>query len=482
MATYRIARGSTIVIEEQRELPVARTYDVIVAGGGSGGVGAAVAAGRMGARTLLIERNAYLGGTSTGGMMAVLWAPSDSFSGYMKEVLDELLRLGAAQTGAVVPFDPEVLKDVHLRNVQRAGVDLLLYTWIVDAIVEDGRLRGVVVENKSGRQAILGHTTVDATADGDVAAFAGAQFQKGRADGKMRPVTVLFRVGNVDLPKMIEYATARPEEFIGDDTVNFINVREGKVRLAGFFSLVKAAREKGELDKECHYLRVESADFEKKMVLINTVRVYGIDGTDGWDLSRGEIEARKQMDQLIRFMRRDVPGFANAFLVDSSTSLGVRETRHIIGEYILNYDDVLTSRHFDDVITINCSHLPHGKEMHSPDAKEGAEGDAANRKDVWPLLCHEIPFRSLVVKDLENLLVAGRCISATHEADRMTRNIPPCIMTGQAAGTAAALAAKSRMAPLQLDIRLLQAALRQQGVDLGRAILEVGVEAMTRPR
>lgn len=480
MGAHRLTADGRALIEDRREIPVARTYDVIVAGGGSGGAGAAVAAGRLGARTLLIERNAYLGGTSTGGMMAVFWAPADSFSGYMKEVLDELLAREAAQTGAVVPFDPEILKEIHLDKVLEAGADPLFYTWIVDAIVQDGQVRGVVVENKSGRQALLAHTVVDATADGDVAAFAGAEFQKGREDGAMRPVTVLFRMGNVDLGRMLGYATSHPDQFIADASVNFVNAREGKVRLAGFFGLVKAARERGELDPECHYLRVESADFEKKMVLINTVRVYGIDGTSAWDLTRGEIEARKQMKQLIHFMKREVPGFENAFLVDSSASLGVRETRHIVGEYVLNYDDVLSSRQFDDVIALNCSHLPHGKEMHSPDAREGAEEDDANRRERWPRLCHEIPYRSLVVKGVTNLLVAGRCISATHEADRMTRNIPPCIMTGQAAGTAAALAARLRVAPSELDVRGLQAALLMQGVDFGRTI-EGGAALRSQP-
>jgi hypothetical protein len=296
----------------------------------------------------------------------------------------------------------------------------------------------------------------------------------------MRPVTVLFRMGNVDIGRMLDFAARHPEQFINDPNVNFVNTREGKVRLAGFFDLVKRARESGELDKECHYLRVESADFEKRMVLINSVRVYGIDGTDGWDLTRGEVEARKQMADLVRFTKRDVPGFEKAFLVDSSASLGVRETRHIIGEYVLNYDDVLTSRPFDDVVATNASHLPHGKEMHSPDAREGAEEDDANRKDVWPRLTHEIPYRSLVVKGVKHLLVAGRCISATHEADRMTRNIPPCVMTGQAAGTAAALASRLGVAPSELSIRRLQAALARQGVDFGRPIPGLEVEAAAR--
>jgi hypothetical protein len=475
-----VSPTGTTVSEERREIPVAGKYDVIVAGGGSGGAPAAVAAARSGARTLLIDRNAYLGGTATGGMMAVFWTPSNTFSGYMAEVLDELLCRHAAQTGAVVPFDPQVLKEIFLDDLLEAGADVLLYTWVVDAIVEDGVIRGVIVENKSGRQAILGDVVVDATADGDVAAAAGARFQKGRADGAMRPVTVLFRLGNVDIPKLVGYAEANPDQFIRDTHVNFTDPAEGKLRLAGFFDLVKRAREAGELDKECHYLRVEYADFERKMVLINTVRVYGIDGTDGWQLTRGEIECRRQMARLIAFMKRDIPGFANAFLVDSSTNLGVRETRHVIGEYVLDYDDVLTSRQFDDVVATNSSHLPHGKEMHSPDANEGGETDEANRYDEWPLLTHEIPLRSLVVKDVKNLLVAGRCISATHEADRMTRNIPPCVMTGQVAGTAAALAARVGRFVSALDVRAVQAALVAQGVNLGRPIPGLEPAAATR--
>lgn len=468
MMRYRVNPTRTTVTEERREIPVARVYDVIVAGAGSAGAPAAVAAARQGARTLLIDRNAYLGGTATGGLMAVFWTPSDTFSGYMAEVLRVLLRRGAAQTGAVVPYDPQVLKEIFLTDVLEAGAELLLYTWVVDAIVEEGVIRGVVVENKSGRQAILGHVVVDATADGDVAAAAGARFHKGRADGAMRPVTVLFRLGNVDIPALLAYAQAHPDQFIRDTHVNFTNPAEGKLRLAGFFDLVKRAREAGELDKECHYLRVEYADFGRKMVLINTVRVYGIDGTDGWQVTRGEIECRRQMERLIAFMKRDVPGFADAFLVDSSTTLGVRETRHVLGQHVLDYEDVLSGRQFDDVVATNASHLPHGQEMHSPDANEGGETDEANRRAEWPLLTHEIPLRSLVVQDVENLLVAGRCISATHEADRVTRNIPPCVMTGQAAGTAAALAAKRGVPVSALEVRTVQAALVEQGVDLGR--------------
>jgi hypothetical protein len=479
MGKYRMSHDGTTLIEEKPEIPVARSYDVIVAGGGSAGTAAAVAAGRMGAKTLLIDRNEYLGGTSTGALMPHFGAPSDSLSGYMKEVVDELLTLGAAQAGAFVPFDAEVLKQVHLRNVLKAGVDLLLYTWIVDAIVEGDQLRGVVVQNKSGRQAILAQTVVDATGDGDVAAFAGAEFQKGRADGAMRPVTIIFRMGNVDMEKLVDYMARQPDQFMSDQTMSFVNVPEGKLRLAGFYELVKAAREKGELDRECHYLRVESGDFEKRLVMINTVRVYGIDGTNAWDLTRGVIETRKQMDQLIPFLKRDVPGFEKAFLIDSAAMLGVRETRHIIGEYILTYDDILSGRQFDDVVVYSCAYLPR-KEMHSPDAREGAEEDAANRGESWPRICHEIPFRSLVVKGVKNLLVAGRCMSATHEADRNTRNIPPCVMTGQAAGAAAALASKDRIAPSDLNIRRLQAALLKQGVDFGRPVAGLEVNRAAR--
>jgi hypothetical protein len=463
-------KDGEVSYKADQKIPVVRKYDVIVAGGGSGGCGAAVAAGRMGAKTLLIERASYLGGTSTGGMMAVMWAPYDSYSGYCKEAVDEMVAMGAAQTGPIVPFDPSILKQVHLRNVLKAGVDLLFYTYIVDAIVENGAIKGVIVENKSGRQAILADQVVDATADGDVAAFAGASFQMGRSDGAMRPVTILFRMGNVDTDELLQYANSNPDQFIKDTHVNFVVPEEGKLRLAGFFDLVKAAREKKELDKDCHYLRIETVDFDKKIALINTVRVYGVDGTNAWDVTRGEIESRKQMETLITFMKAKVPGFGKSFLIDTSDMLGVRETRHVHGLYTLNYDDVLKERQFDDTVGINCTHLPHGKEMHSPDANEGGETDIANRVDDWPRLCHEIPFRILVAKDVDNLYVAGRHMSATHEADRVTRNIPPCILVGQAAGTAAALCSKMKITPKQLDIRTLQRELLANDVVLGHPI------------
>jgi len=288
MQRYRI--DGSEAVEESRRIPIVRHYDVVVAGGGTAGSAAAVAAGRMGARTLLVERAAYLGGTSTGGMMGVMWGPYDSYSGYCKEVVNEMLASGAAQPGAIVSFDPAALKLIHLRKLQQAGVEPLFYTYVVDAIVEDGAVRGIVVENKSGRQAILADAVIDATADGDVAAFAGAAFQKGRPDGAMRPVTVLFRLGNVDIDALLGYAQENPDQFMADEHVNFVSPQERKLRLAGFFDLIEQGREAGALDKDCHYLRIESVDFETRFALINTVRVYGIDGTDAWQVSEGELK------------------------------------------------------------------------------------------------------------------------------------------------------------------------------------------------
>ncbi len=386
---------------------------------------------------------------------------------------------GTAQPGTIVSFDTAALKQIHLRKLQEAHVDPLFYTYVVDAIVEDGAVRGIVVENKSGRQAILADAVIDATADGDVAAFAGAEFQKGRPDGAMRPVTVLFRLGNVDIDALLSYAQENPDQFMADEHVNFVSPQERRLRLAGFFDLIRQGREAGDLNKDCHYLRVESVDFETRIALINTVRVYGIDGTDAWQVSEGELKARRQMADLIAFMKARVPGFEDAFLVDSSDMLGVRETRHVVGEYLLTNDDVLQQRRFDDVIGVNCGHMPPGKEVHSPDGNEGGEGDEANRADAWSRVSHEIPYRVMLARDVDNLFLAGRHISATHEADRITRHIPPCILVGQAAGTAAALCSQFEVSPKTLDVRRLQASLVAAGVDLGRQIpgLEAASEA-----
>jgi len=188
------------------------------------------------------------------------------------------------------------------------------------------------------------------------------------------------------------------------------------------------------------------------MALINTTRVYDIDGTDPWEVSRAQMDLMSQISKLETFLIKEVPGFSNSFLVDTASLIGVRETRHILGKYLLQEKEILDAKFFPDAIYHNTTHLPIGKEMHTPDGIEGSELDLANRIEKWPRHSHSVPFGSLVARDVKNILVAGRCISSTHEADRWTRHIPVCYGTGQAAGTAAALSVLGNISVGELPV------------------------------
>ena len=451
-----------------REVPILTNTDVLICGGGVAGLSAATASGRLGARTLLVERDGFLGGSLTASGMAQWGAGSPNLSGLGAEMRDRLVAMGGAFAGSVIPIDPEAFKDLSFQMCREAKVDLLLFTDTVD-VVMDGRLvRGVVVQTKTGPRAMMARVTVDASGDADLAYLAGAPHVKGReSDGRMRPITQLFRLGNVDIERVVRYATERPQDFLRDSDRSVIDIERKVLRLVGFFSAVKEAKARGELDKDCHYVRLEDVLVDRRMVMVNTTRVYDVDGTDPFDLTRATLEGRRQMHQLVAFLKRYVPGFEETFVVDTAPRLGVRETRRIVGEYVLTEDDIAGDVKFPDTVARSyMRHIP-GHDVHSPDAGEGAESDRVYRTDVMPVLGFNLPYRILVPRGVEGLLVAGRCMSVTQEADRWTRNQPPCILAGQAAGTAAALAVRADVLPRAVNVAALQAALARQGVDLG---------------
>src|ERR1019366_5674694 len=219
VSRYEI-EGDTI-IERQRTLAVSATTAVLVVGGGVAGFAAAVASARNGAATLLIERFGFLGGIATGGGMNMAYGPFDTTSGIAREIYAKLIEAGSAVDDVVVPFDSEAFKHQALQMARQAGVHFLFHTHVVDALVRRGEIKGVVVENKSGRSAVLSQVVIDTTGDGDVAAKAGAAFTTGREkDGKMRPISVLFRIGNIDVPRLLQYVKDHPSEFSRDPAKN----------------------------------------------------------------------------------------------------------------------------------------------------------------------------------------------------------------------------------------------------------------------
>lgn len=461
------------VVEPQRALTIAAEADVLVAGGGPAGIGAALGAARSGARTLLVERNGFLGGTATAGMMAIWNANLNTTTGFAHELIQHLIEVGGAFRGTATPFDPEKLKEVALEILDEAGVRLMLYTSVVAPIKLGDSVAGVVVESKSGRQALLGKVVVDCSGDGDVAVGAGAPHVVGRErDGKMRPMGSLFRMGGVDVRALVQHAQAHPEDFTPDPGFQLLDLENGVVRISGFFQEVEAARLRGDLDKNCHYLRFEGVNVQRGTIFVNSTRVYGVDGTNVWDMTRAEIESRRQTRQLACFINT-LPGCKNAFVIDSSPSIGVRETRRIRGEAILTQDDIAAGRSYPDTVLSLKRRLKVGMELHSPDAGEGSVNDATARTASRPITTFEVPYGVLVPCGVEGLLVAGRCISQTHEADAFTRGMHCCMVIGQAAGVAAAIAAREGVQPRSVDLLRVQKELQRQGVDLGQQAARV---------
>jgi len=409
-------------------------YDVVVAGGGTAGVAAAIAAARNGADTLLIEKYGFLGGTMTAGLvnpfMTFHAGNRQIIKGIFQEIIDHLKDMGGYDEKTKA-FDNEAMKLVLDQMVKEAGVRLLLHTYVTDVILTKmNKVRGVEIYNKSGRQVVLGKVTVDATGDGDVAVMAGAPYEKGRReDGLTQPMTLNFRVGGVDVERM-------PPR----DEIN---------------KLFEEAKAKGELSIPRENI-LYFPTTRKSEIHFNTTRIVMVDGTKAEDLTYAETEGRRQMVELMKFLKEKVPGFENAYLLTSAFQVGVRETRRIIGEYILTEEDIVKARKFKDTIAKGSYPI----DIHNP------KGEGTVIKRPPPGESYDIPYRCIVPKKVDNLLVAGRCVSSTHEAQAAIRVIPIVVAIGQAAGTAAALAVRLNIPPRELDVSLLQETLEKQGAVL----------------
>lgn len=447
--------GNKIICTD--EVAVSQEVDVLVVGGGAAGVGAAICAARNGTNTLLIEQQWCLGGLVTLGLV-------DYVAGYPDGVGQELLdRLEAEGALEARKCDPEKTKRVLEEMVLEAGASILYGTYATDAIVEDRAIKGVIAHNKSGTQAILAKRTVDCSGDGDVAAYAGAPFEVGwdEAEGYNQAVSLDFRLGNVNWPKFRETVK---------DWSSFAQ------------TVIHKAVDEGVLSHlvECGYVGLLPGRLpEQAEVYVCTAHSRHCRTTDAEDLTRIAIEQRKQIKEMVDFYRKYVGGFENCWLVDSASLLGVRDSRRIIGEYVLTGEDIACARKFPDAITRdthgfdihNPTDIPHIKHVHLDEPCEAAfcvpnEETGGYDAYVKPGQYYEIPYRCLVPLEVENLLVAGRCLSATFEAQSGARLILTCLTMGQAAGTAAALSLHNDVTPRALDAQLVRDRLVEQGVPL----------------
>lgn len=444
--------GTKKIIEEPRETEVKGEYDVLVIGGGPAGIAASIGAARSGARTLLLERYGFLGGMATGAMVGALcgfFTVGDRKDPIVGGVAADLLRRMARRDGvtekrtskvnptvAVYQYNPDVFKLAAEEAAMEAGVEMLLHTLTVEVVWEmkGHRLSGVIVENKSGRFAFLGRTIVDATGDGDVACKAGAPYEIGDGRGKSQALTTMFRMTNVDPDKFRE-----------------LNRRE-----------VAKKMEEGRDTGAFRFQRVDpviNPALPSGLVNANITGVSDLDGLDAVQLTRAEIEGRRQVFEYLRFFRTSVDGFERAEISSIAPQIGIRETRRIMGHYVLREDEVLRGAKFDDVIALGAWPV----EIHDP----------ATGKIDWRFLeveddYYAIPLRCLIPLSPDNLIVAGRCISTTHVAQGSTRVIGQALAMGEGAGVLAARSAESKIDPREVSAENVQKELRRRG-----AILEV---------
>jgi hypothetical protein len=446
--------NAAFLVEPARETPVGGEYEVVVLGGGPAGIAAAAAAAKQGRRTLLIERYGFLGGMGTAAGVTNFCGLHANIYGDIRQVVhgvaDDLLgridRLGGLNTPHMIfgkthaqAYDTAAYKIAADDLLLSAGVDILFHALAVGVVLDgEARLRALMVETKSGRMAMLGQVFIDCSGDGDLAAFAGARFEK----GDMLYPSMMFRLNNVDpvkageawktIPALMQAAEARGERF----------PRKG--------AIIRPQKHTSEW--RVNVTQVKDADG------------HAIDGTDAHALSAGEIDGRRQARGFFEFLKREAPGFSNAYIVDIPPQLGIRETRRIVGLATMTADDVTSCADFDDTIGVNGWPL----EIH-------VAGDVVWR---WPDIpgsrgYNHLPYRMLVPttaagRAFDNLLVAGRCASMTHEGQSAARVSGACFVMGEAAGTAAHLSLAGNTGCADIAVPKLQQTLERGGVFLGR--------------
>jgi hypothetical protein len=444
-----------------REIPTSGPYDLVVCGGGPAGVPAALAASRAGLKVLLVEATGALGGAGTSaGVSHLLGARcardgTPCVAGIFDEVVNDLVARGGAIDPATipaekyppfgwnrglavgVPFDPMAMATLLDEKMLAAGVDVRLCTSGVDAVVDGNRITHVVVFNKSGLQAVPVMAVVDATGDADVAARAGCEVVKGRPeDGAMAPSTLMFHVDQVD-----------------QDALSADIYRKDSPR---FVELIAELRAKGEWVFP-YEIFISVQLHEKGTLMINTTRLCGVDGTDGASVSRAMMQGRQEVQSLFALMRKHFAGFANARIRMVAPTLGVRETRRIVGDWVYRVEDLLAARDFPDTIGFS------GYGWDLPDPKRPSYQPMHEQRIHMPRPYTPIPYRVMVPRPVTNLVCPGRAISVERDVLGPLREQGPCYAMGHAAGVAAVQVVRCGCAFADVEAGALRAELRRQG-------------------
>ena len=444
--------------------------DVVVVGGGPAGMCAAIAAARQGVQVILIEQGGFCGGMATRGLVGPFMTCYDAkgetmiIRGLFEEIVCRMVERGYAihpsevEGGTaftswikighehVTPFEAEGLKLIIDEMLEEAGVKVLYHTDFLRPMLEGSTITGVLVSSKRGLEVVKGTVVIDCTGDGDVACRSGVPYEMGNeALNLMQPATMFFHICNVDHEAVEADIQANLHNFYRKDGVNY----------RSFHWRVTEARENGDWDLK----RVSIGLFRMPKPdewCVNTSRIMGVDSTDNESLTSAEIVGRRQADQIIRFLQKYVPGCEHAKIKSTASYIGIRESRHIQGDYRLTADDLLDSKVPDDSILLAANSVDvHGRFGPTSNEYVPIKGDY-----------YGVPYRSLLPKGVEQMLMAGRCVSADSTAAGAIRVMPPCMGMGQAAGIAAALAVKEGTTVRKVDVQNLRKVLKENGAYL----------------
>jgi hypothetical protein len=448
-------------------------YDVVVLGAGPGGLPAAIAAARQGAKVLLVDKNGFVGGNATLGLPLLGFLDKQgrqTTAGISQEFVDKLVARGASYGHRTCPMhnsttviQPDVFKIVALQTCKEAGVELLLYCNTVSVEVENRRLTKVYVQGKGMQIEIEAKVFIDATGDGDVAFLAGASYEKGQADsGVLQPATVMFTLGNINHERFFDYLEKNPDQLTYGDKIHVSEgydaayFRENKNHIfVGLRKLLSELRAKGECPVERDTIIYINSPNDGQ-VYLNSTRHLRVDATNVFDLTRAGVEGHLQTEKLVELLKKHVPGFENCYISNITPILGVRETRRIMGIEKLTVDKIVKGEVTEDAIALGSYKI----DIHS----------GVNDTTIFTALeePYGIPYGCLVSKDIDGLMLSGRCISVDAEVFGSTRVMATCMAVGEAAGVGAALAIRDNILPSEVSPAEIRSILRDNG-----AILEV---------
>jgi FAD-dependent oxidoreductase family protein len=448
--------------EPARSIAVRKETDVLVVGGGPSGIMAALAAAEDGLNVTLVDSRSFVGGNMTIGLpiLGFLGQKGNQIiKGLPQQLIDRLKAVQASSEHRPCPLhmsltlvEPEAVKTVALEMLVEKKVDVLFYSFCAGVVMEGDELKGVIVESKAGREAIMAKVIIDCSGDADVAYRAGVPCEYGNEVGGVQPPTLMFCLGGVDTEKLRTSVAEEPRTYLTDFIPAEYFGQNNQFVLVGMRNQIKKAQESGlNLPTERTIL---ITGLRKGEVWVNMTRVNGVNGTDPGSLTHGEIEGRHQIIDIQEYLIRFVPGFENAYFLKTAPFLGIRETRRIGGQYTMTREDIMGCRHFDDAIAVASYPL----DIHHP------QGGGCTLE--WCGDCYDIPYRSLIPQKVKNLIVAGRCISATHEAMSAIRVMAPCMAMGEAAGRAAKMAVREGKQPADVNVKKLQQELVEKGAYL----------------